>query len=138
MNKPRVSSPAHRAAAVSEPDPARAGRSAAGSTGPAPGVDGAVDRGDLAASDQAPALRQPVAQDYETAVDELETLVDRMEDGRFTLEESLAAYQRGVDLVRYCREQLAVVEQKVKVLEAGLLQPFEADGIATDDEGDCR
>jgi exodeoxyribonuclease VII small subunit len=78
----------------------------------------------------------PVAPDYEAAVAELESLVERMEDGRFALEESLAAYQRGVDLVRFCREQLAAVEQKVRVLEAGLLQPFEGESSADGDGGD--
>jgi exodeoxyribonuclease VII small subunit len=78
----------------------------------------------------------PVAPDYEAAVAELESLVERMEDGRFALEESLAAYQRGVDLVRFCREQLAAVEQKVRVLEAGLLQPYEGESSADGDGGD--
>lgn len=73
--------------------------------------------------------RGPAPRDYESAVAELESLVERMEDGRLALEESLSAYQRGVDLVRFCREQLAAVEQKVRILEAGLLQPFDADAV---------
>ncbi len=81
------------------------------------------------------AVGGPVPPDYESAVAELESLVERMEDGRLALEDSLSAYQRGVDLVRYCREQLAAVEQKVRVLEAGLLQPFES-GITGGDLDD--
>jgi exodeoxyribonuclease VII small subunit len=80
--------------------------------------------------------RGPVPRDYESAVAELESLVERMEDGRLALEESLSAYQRGVDLVRFCREQLAAVEQRVRILEAGLLQPFEADAAVSGVPGD--
>jgi exodeoxyribonuclease VII small subunit len=71
---------------------------------------------------------------FETAMTELESIIERMEAGRLPLEESLAAYQRGVALVRYCRETLGDVAQRVRVLEADLLQPFEpevgADGEA--------
>ena len=57
---------------------------------------------------------------------DLESLVARMEGGRLPLEESLAAYQRGVVLVKYCREALGQVAQRVRILEADLLQPFDA------------
>jgi exodeoxyribonuclease VII small subunit len=63
---------------------------------------------------------------FEIAMTELESLVERMEGGRLPLEESLAAYQRGVVLVKYCRDTLAQVSQRVRILEADLLQPFEA------------
>jgi len=62
----------------------------------------------------------------ELAMAELESLVERMEGGRLPLEESLAAYQRGVVLVKYCREALGQVAQRVRILEADLLQPFDA------------
>jgi exodeoxyribonuclease VII small subunit len=68
---------------------------------------------------------------FEVAMGELESLVQRMEGGRLPLEESLAAYQRGVVLVKYCREALGQVAQRVRILEADLLQPFEA---ADDDD----
>ncbi len=63
---------------------------------------------------------------FEVAMTELEALVERMEDGRLPLEESLAAYQRGVVLVKYCRETLGQVAQRVRILEADLLQPFDS------------
>lgn len=62
---------------------------------------------------------------FEIAMTELESLVERMEGGRLPLEESLAAYQRGVVLVKYCRDTLGQVAQRVRILEADLLQPFE-------------
>lgn len=68
----------------------------------------------------------PPPASFELAMTELESLVERMEGGRLPLEESLAAYQRGVVLVKYCREALGQVAQRVRILEADLLQPFDA------------
>ena len=48
-----------------------------------------------------------------------------MESGSLALEQSLAAYARGVALTRLCQQKLAQAEQQVKVLEAGVLRPFE-------------
>jgi exodeoxyribonuclease VII small subunit len=64
---------------------------------------------------------------FEEALKELEGLVLAIERGDLSLDESLLAYQKGVGLARVCQERLAVAEQKVKVLEADLLKPFELD-----------
>lgn len=71
-------------------------------------------------------------QDFETALAQLEALVSAMEDGSLPLEESLAAYRRGVELTRICQERLAQAEQQVRVLEGDLLRPL--DPGALDDE----
>ena len=65
-------------------------------------------------------------QDFETALAQLEALVAQMESGELPLEESLAAYRRGVALTRVCQERLSQAEQQINVLEAGLLRPFDA------------
>ncbi|KOF54022.1 MULTISPECIES: exodeoxyribonuclease VII small subunit [unclassified Achromobacter] len=75
---------------------------------------------------------RPLPQDFETALAELEALVAAMEDGSLPLEQSLAAYRRGVELTRICQERLAQAEQQVKVLEGDLLRPL--DPSALDDE----
>lgn len=62
--------------------------------------------------------------DYESAVAELEKIVAAMESGKLSLEDSLAAYQRGAELLAYCRDQLSAAEQKVQILENGVLKPF--------------
>jgi exodeoxyribonuclease VII small subunit len=60
---------------------------------------------------------------FESALSELETIVKSLElgssggTGGLPLEESLAAYQRGMALLRYCQESLSVAEQKIQVLE---------------------
>jgi len=61
---------------------------------------------------------------FEEALAELEGLVQRLEKGELPLEESLAASERGVNLVRLLTQRLAEVEQRVEVLlktEAGRL-----------------
>ena len=65
---------------------------------------------------------------FERAMDELEALVQRMESGELSLEESLAAFRRGAGLVGWCRQSLAAVQQQVRVLEGDLLRPFDAAG----------
>lgn len=57
----------------------------------------------------------PVA-DFETSMQALEDLVGRMEAGDMTLEESLAAYERGVGLYRSCQSALEQAELRVRVL----------------------
>lgn len=75
---------------------------------------------------------------FETAITELEGLVEQMERGDLPLEQSLRAYQRGAELVKYCRDTLAAVRQQVKVLEADVLKPFsvELDDDDTLDDGE--
>jgi exodeoxyribonuclease VII small subunit len=63
---------------------------------------------------------------FELAMTELSELVTQMESGELALEASVAAYQRGAELIQYCAAQLEKVEQQVKVLEAGMLKPFNA------------
>ncbi|HYF60364.1 MAG TPA: exodeoxyribonuclease VII small subunit [Burkholderiaceae bacterium] len=73
----------------------------------------------------APGADRPAS--FESALAELESLVQQMEAGTLSLEESLAAYRRGAELVGFCRDGLAHVQQQVKILEGDLLKPFEAD-----------
>ncbi len=65
---------------------------------------------------------------FETALAELEQLVETMEKGDLTLEESLKQFERGVSLTRTCQKALAEAEQKVRILtrdnEAGELAEF--------------
>ena len=62
---------------------------------------------------------------FEAALAELETLVAAMESGDLALEQSLTSYQRGAELLNYCQSQLANAQERVRILEAGELQPFE-------------
>jgi len=59
---------------------------------------------------------------FEKALEELEALVSRMEDGKLPLEESLAAYQRGAELIKYCESRLTDAQARIAVLEGGELR----------------
>jgi exodeoxyribonuclease VII small subunit len=62
---------------------------------------------------------------FEKALAELESLVAKMEDGGLTLEQSLAAHKRGLELARQCRARLDAAQQQVKVLEGEVLKPLQ-------------
>lgn len=62
---------------------------------------------------------------FEAALDELEKLVADLESGNLPLADSLAAYKRGAELLKFAQGELAVVEQQVKILEGDVLKPFQ-------------
>ena len=62
--------------------------------------------------------------DFESALAELEKIVAQMESGKLGLEDSLAAYGRGAELLNFCREAISKAEQQVQMLESGVLKPF--------------
>jgi len=64
---------------------------------------------------------------FERALEELERLVARMEDGKLPLEESLAAYQRGAELIRFCESKLADAQARVAILDGEALKDFTPD-----------
>lgn len=63
---------------------------------------------------------------YEQALSELEGLVMSMESGQLPLDSLLSSYQRGAQLLKFCRSRLEAVESQVKLLEAGQLKPLDA------------
>lgn len=54
--------------------------------------------------------------DFEAALEELEALVERMEGGELSLDESLAAFERGIHLTRRCQQALSAAEQRIQTL----------------------
>ena len=83
---------------------------------------------------RAMAARNPAEEprlDFETAMRDLEELVERLEQGDLPLEESLSAFERGVMLTRNCQTALKEAEQKVEILlkKAGepTVEDFDAD-----------
>lgn len=67
--------------------------------------------------------------DFEQALEELEALVEKMEKGELSLEESLQSFERGIQLTRTCQKALTEAEQKVEKLLTpdGDPVPFDAD-----------
>ncbi|MCW2269487.1 Exodeoxyribonuclease 7 small subunit [compost metagenome] len=75
--------------------------------------------------------RKKAAIDFEQSLADLQTLVERLENGELSLEDSLAAFEQGISLTRDCQSALVQAEQKVQVLleRDGELaaEPFDAD-----------
>ena len=61
---------------------------------------------------------------YEAALEELEQLIGRIENGQLPLEQLLAGYERGAELLAFCRGRLEAVENQIKVLDEGTLKPW--------------
>lgn len=71
--------------------------------------------------------------DFEAAIAELETVVKKLEDGELSLEQSLALYERGVTLSKFCHARLEDAERRIELLnERGQLRPAPA-GLSGDE-----
>ena len=75
--------------------------------------------------------KKTVSPSFEESLAELEALVERMEGGELSLEDSLSAFERGIALTRSCQQALQAAEQKVEILTAqnhdAPTEPFEND-----------
>jgi exodeoxyribonuclease VII small subunit len=74
-----------------------------------------------------PAQPSGEAVSFEKALEELEAIVARMEDGKLPLEESLAAYQRGTELLKLCESKLGAAQARIANLEGGEQRDFNPD-----------
>lgn len=70
---------------------------------------------------------------FEAALQELERLVQTLENGGTSLEDSLKVYERGTVLLRHCQEMLAQAEQKVRILDGTTLNDFSVPVIHSDE-----
>jgi len=61
---------------------------------------------------------------FEAALQELEQLVARLESGELPLAQLLTQYQRGAELLTFCRDRLEAVENQVKVLDGTTLKTW--------------
>ena len=71
---------------------------------------------------------------FEAALAELEQVVADLEAGKLSLEDALAAYQRGADLLQQCRTRLEDAQQQVRILEEGTLKNFVPVGASDADK----
>lgn len=70
---------------------------------------------------------------FEAALAELEKIVEKMESGEQTLEESLKSFQRGIELTRTCQQGLREAEQRVeKLIQKN--KEFVAEPLSNEDE----
>lgn len=61
---------------------------------------------------------------YEAALTELEQLVAQLESGQLPLDQLMAGYQRGAELLKFCRSKLDAVEQQISVIDGDQLKPW--------------
>ena len=76
---------------------------------------------------------------FEEALDELEKVVERLESGELSLEDSLAAFEEGIGLVKFCNQKLTEVEKKIELLvkdKDGKLQLRAMDDAADEEPED--
>ncbi|HEU0188051.1 MAG TPA: exodeoxyribonuclease VII small subunit [Gallionellaceae bacterium] len=77
--------------------------------------------------------KAPKTPSFEAALAELEQVVNDMEGGKLPLEDALAAYQRGAELLQQCRSRLDAAQQQVRVLENGVLKDLARDAGGSED-----
>lgn len=71
---------------------------------------------DVTAKKSNPGDTDAAAPDFERSLAELEAIVDKLEQGELSLDESLKHFERGVQLTRVCQTALKQAEQKVQIL----------------------
>jgi exodeoxyribonuclease VII small subunit len=75
---------------------------------------------------------------YESALEELESIIEQLESGDLSLDDSLAAFEKGVGLVKYCNQKLSEVESKIELLmkdKEGRLKLKALNSIVDEEEG---
>lgn len=83
------------------------------------------------------AKKDPSSKKFEVALAELAQVVEQLECGDLSLEESLSAFEKGVGLVKYCNAKLSEVEKKVELLvkdKDGKLQLRAFESMSEDNE----
>jgi exodeoxyribonuclease VII small subunit len=82
------------------------------------------------------ANKDPQEKNFEMALEELEGVVEQLETGELPLEESLVAFEKGVELVVYCNQKLTEAEKRVELLvkdKEGKMQFKVLDAVALSD-----
>ena len=73
--------------------------------------------------------RKAKSPDLESSINEINTLIEQMEQGELSLEQSLERFERGIRLIKHCQKVLQEAEQKVQILiqnnDKEDLQPYE-------------
>jgi exodeoxyribonuclease VII small subunit len=69
---------------------------------------------------------------FETALAQLEDIIQAMEGGDVPLETALASYKQGIELIKFCQGKLSDAEQQLKILENDELKPLGLSAMAND------
>lgn len=83
--------------------------------------------------------KEPLNQTFEAALESLEQIVEQLESGELSLEDSLVAFEAGVGLVKQCNQKLNEVEKKIELLvkdKDGKLQLKNFENLSKSDSED--
>jgi exodeoxyribonuclease VII small subunit len=75
-----------------------------------------------AKASKSPKTAAPVT--YEAALQELEQLAAQLESGQLPLDQLMSGYQRGAELLKFCRSKLEAIEQQINVIDGEQLKPW--------------
>ncbi|MBD3652971.1 exodeoxyribonuclease VII small subunit [Kangiella sp.] len=76
---------------------------------------------------KASTAKKATSVNFESQLQQLETIVEQLEGGELPLDEALKVFEKGVKLSRQCQQLLAEAEQKVTILMENQEQAFEVD-----------
>ncbi len=62
---------------------------------------------------------------FESALAEIEQIVESMDEDTLTLAQSLVSYKRGLELLQFCQKELETVRKEISILDEGVLKKFE-------------
>jgi len=62
---------------------------------------------------------------FESALEEIEQIVESMDADTLTLDQSLVSYKRGLELLQFCQKELETVRKEISILDEGVLKNFE-------------
>ena len=83
------------------------------------------------------ARKDATSKKFESALEDLEQVVEQLESGELSLEDSLAAFEKGVGLVKFCNQKLNEVEKKIGLLvkdKEGRLQLKAVEDLPDEDD----
>lgn len=86
---------------------------------------------DMSAESKKKQVKSKEPANFEEAMDRLQSLVDRLEGGDVSLEESMVIYEEGQQLAKFCEKRLHAAEQKLKKLSEEAKAAFEDDNDET-------
>lgn len=79
------------------------------------------------AAKTASATKTAAPTSYEAALQELEQLAAQLESGQLPLDQLMSGYQRGAELLKFCRAKLEAIEQQISVIDGDQLKPWVQD-----------